>query len=479
MFRALVARGLAIELTENVRQVHAWERRALDQLRDGQPEPALAAYARERSADRRAATGDAARGERLVADWAAAGDPDGAVMIAQGRKLTSPTSTLGPGNASARRERSGPRLEDGRRHVRGRRRRRGQAQRHPPLREQRRPRPRDRDRARIRSGRDRASRPADPGSIYRFLSEPTTGGDPPLVHGYAITGHIAQGLTVDRAFVLAGEGIDREWAYVALSRGRHSNRLYLAAAFDDDRAEDAPARPPTTDPIKRLARQFESSSAQVLAIDTDRASRIPTRSALAAEALEARATERPAGWNRSLGSLPGRRRELEAARAREADARRARLEAAHAARPVDAERDFGATVERGLRPGRPSERPNARSGATTGSDASCERSSDSDGVGGGCAASSSRRRRGDRGARRCAAPAAGTPPPVRLVDAATLARALGVERSWVYAHAKELHAIRLGGKHGRLRFDLAKYTARLNAERPMRRRTGSHPAATA
>ena len=30
-----------------------------------------------------------------------------------------------------------------------------------------------------------------------FLAEPTAAGDPPLVHGYAITGHIAQGLTVD------------------------------------------------------------------------------------------------------------------------------------------------------------------------------------------------------------------------------------------------------------------------------------------
>jgi hypothetical protein len=40
-----------------------------------------------------------------------------------------------------------------------------------------------------------------------------------------------------------------------------------------------------------------------------------------------------------------------------------------------------------------------------------------------------------------------------LVDAATLARDLGVERDWVYSHAKDLGAIRLGGSHGRLRFD--------------------------
>lgn len=45
-------------------------------------------------------------------------------------------------------------------------------------------------------------------------------------------------------------------------------------------------------------------------------------------------------------------------------------------------------------------------------------------------------------------------PSVRLVDAAQLASVLAVERDWVYEHARELGAIRLGGPHGRLRFDL-------------------------
>ena len=44
--------------------------------------------------------------------------------------------------------------------------------------------------------------------------------------------------------------------------------------------------------------------------------------------------------------------------------------------------------------------------------------------------------------------------PVRLVDARTLARALNVDRSWVYAHAAELNAVRIGKGRGRLRFDL-------------------------
>jgi hypothetical protein len=55
------------------------------------------------------------------------------------------------------------------------------------------------------------------------------------------------------------------------------------------------------------------------------------------------------------------------------------------------------------------------------------------------------------------------PAPSGLVDAATLARMLRVDRSWVYAHAKQLGGIRLGGPQGRLRFDLARLTDQLSA----------------
>lgn len=44
----------------------------------------------------------------------------------------------------------------------------------------------------------------------------------------------------------------------------------------------------------------------------------------------------------------------------------------------------------------------------------------------------------------------------RLADAAEVARELGVDRDWVYAHARELGATRLGGERGRWRFDLAR-----------------------
>jgi hypothetical protein len=50
----------------------------------------------------------------------------------------------------------------------------------------------------------------------------------------------------------------------------------------------------------------------------------------------------------------------------------------------------------------------------------------------------------------------------RLVDATTLAAELGVERSWVYEHAGELHPVRLGnGPKPRLRFDVLAVRAAL------------------
>jgi hypothetical protein len=54
---------------------------------------------------------------------------------------------------------------------------------------------------------------------------------------------------------------------------------------------------------------------------------------------------------------------------------------------------------------------------------------------------------------------------LRYVDAATLARRLGVERPWVYAHTSELGAVRLGSGRGRLRFDLQHATRALAGDR--------------
>jgi len=57
-----------------------------------------------------------------------------------------------------------------------------------------------------------------------------------------------------------------------------------------------------------------------------------------------------------------------------------------------------------------------------------------------------------------------TDAPSRYVDAAALADELGVDRDWVYAHARQLGAVRLGGPRGRLRFDRQQALATLTAE---------------
>jgi hypothetical protein len=54
----------------------------------------------------------------------------------------------------------------------------------------------------------------------------------------------------------------------------------------------------------------------------------------------------------------------------------------------------------------------------------------------------------------------------RIVDARGVAETYGVSRDFVYSHADELGAIRLGpGPRARLRFDLVEVAARLSARR--------------
>jgi ATP-dependent exoDNAse (exonuclease V) alpha subunit len=91
----------------------------------------------------------------------------------------------------------------------------------------------------------------------------------PLQHGYAMTGHAAQGLTTDRAFVLATGEASREWLYMALSRGRLENRVYGAAVPERERDEFAPSEPKTAaEAVLELAAR--RSAAQRMALEHDR-----------------------------------------------------------------------------------------------------------------------------------------------------------------------------------------------------------------
>lgn len=87
-----------------------------------------------------------------------------------------------------------------------------------------------------------------------------------VTHGYAITGHKAQGLTVDHAFVLGSAELYREWGYVALSRGRLANRMYVhPAALDLDLDRHAPA--PDGDAIASLTARLGCSRAHAAVSD--------------------------------------------------------------------------------------------------------------------------------------------------------------------------------------------------------------------
>ncbi len=267
VFCGLLARGGAIELTENRRQGEGWERDALAALREGAAAPALAAYARHG----RLVLADTAGGvrERLIEDWwHATQDPNGeeAVMIAARRDDVADLNT----RARAR-MRAGEHLGDTELNVDGRVFAVGD--RVVALRNARRLDVLNGTRATITAvnleHRSLTVQTTD-GRTFElpasYLHARTDRGGPTLDHGYAITGHKAQGMTTGRAFVLGSEELYREWGYVALSRGRTSNHLYLTAPTND-RDEIAPAEPPN-DRLTTLTRALQRSRAQQLATDT-------------------------------------------------------------------------------------------------------------------------------------------------------------------------------------------------------------------
>ncbi len=86
-----------------------------------------------------------------------------------------------------------------------------------------------------------------------------------LTHAYALTLHKAQGISVGEAFVLGTEGLDREHAYSAVSRGADGNWLYLSE--ETIRAEDGHAPEVEPDAIERLEAGLGRSTADGLAID--------------------------------------------------------------------------------------------------------------------------------------------------------------------------------------------------------------------
>ncbi len=88
-----------------------------------------------------------------------------------------------------------------------------------------------------------------------------------LGHAYALTIHKAQGLTVERAYVLAGESLSQESGYVAMSRAREMTELFVPlAVLSDERAHDL-RQFEVPDPLADLRRRLGNSRAKRLATD--------------------------------------------------------------------------------------------------------------------------------------------------------------------------------------------------------------------
>jgi conjugative relaxase-like TrwC/TraI family protein len=88
--------------------------------------------------------------------------------------------------------------------------------------------------------------------------------------GYAATVHKNQGATCDHAYLLASDRTYRELGYVALSRGRQSNRIWTVTDREPaptDNVAHGAEREPNSDPLADLRQAMRRSAAHQLATD--------------------------------------------------------------------------------------------------------------------------------------------------------------------------------------------------------------------
>jgi conjugative relaxase-like TrwC/TraI family protein len=242
LFTALARHPDTVTLTDNRRQTEAWERRALADLRAGDADAAVAAYADHG----RVHTAPADQlAERVVQDYlhhlddlgeSEAADPESrrVVMLAVRRTdvtLLNDTARdrllaagrLGPdpvtaGHGDAAREfRAGDEvMVTANDHQLG-----------------------------LLNGTHATVTSVDPGRRTLTLAAENNvsvvdadWAGRHLDHGYAITCHKAQGATVDVALLYGAAALTREAGYVALSRGRTANHLYVPDHTDPSGAAD-------------------------------------------------------------------------------------------------------------------------------------------------------------------------------------------------------------------------------------------------
>jgi ATP-dependent exoDNAse (exonuclease V) alpha subunit len=258
-FGALARSLPAIELRENRRQAFTWERDALAMLRAGNADGAIRRYV-EHGRIVTGASGDDVRG-RLVSDWWRAGDPDDAVMIAHRRRDVADLN----GRAHALMRAAGVLGQD---EIAGREGRVAVGDRVVMRRNDRKLGVVNGERGTV-VGLDAKNRHLEIALRGRHIRLDREYVEEAVDLGYAITGHAAQGMTCAQTFVLATDGLSKEWAYVALSRGRESNRLYATREAQES-AEFAPNSDGTWRPAEVLRDGLTRSAAHVPAIEQRR-----------------------------------------------------------------------------------------------------------------------------------------------------------------------------------------------------------------
>jgi conjugative relaxase-like TrwC/TraI family protein len=276
-FRALRLRLAASELTENRRQQHAWEREALDLVRAGLVDEAVAAYqAHERVV---AAESKTAATLALLTDWwtayqQAERDPSQEVVVLAARRAEVDRLNTACQQVLAHNGRLGTdrlQVEDwelrmGDRVVCGQNalRQLGVAN---GTRGVVTALDRERRTLTIRVDGNDGWEVTLPRS---YLDGRRPGERNRRVDlAYATTGHRAQALTRWRALVRLTGGEDVNWLYVQLSRARQETRLYAVVGPEPHGAGelDLPDQEPP-DAYEQLARALSRPGSQVLAIDT-------------------------------------------------------------------------------------------------------------------------------------------------------------------------------------------------------------------
>jgi ATP-dependent exoDNAse (exonuclease V) alpha subunit len=264
LFRALANRLPTVELTDNIRQRDEWERAALTELRDGSVDQAIEAYRQHRKLiigqDRDDTTATA------VQDWyryvAATGDLTSGLLIAHKNDTVAELNQRARTHLAASNRLQGPTLEAAERIFQAG------------------------DRILCRQNQSRLGvLNGDLATItnidqerksltVRLDRDPETRNLPGwyleqghVDYGYAMTGHKAQGVTTDHTFVIVDGTTDREWAYVAMSRGRQNNTLYLTNPQQADEQCTHLTHQGRHDPVDRLTAALERGSAQTAAID--------------------------------------------------------------------------------------------------------------------------------------------------------------------------------------------------------------------